>query len=155
MPQAAIRLAGTLHHSPARLSQSTAAPGPSPTPASWKIVPLARIVRSRIFKTAKIPIPQVQPAAPPANFSSGAPRIVQADRFFNDDSHAFNNPNRAETHAGRALTQFSAKRNSKNVRTFATSSLLRTSPTLLSLWKRCRAIGNTAFTFFLTDNNLS
>jgi hypothetical protein len=105
-------------------------------------------VRSRICKTAKIPIPQVQPAAPPANFSSGAPPIVQADGFFNDDSHAFNNPNRAETHAGSALTQFSAKRNSKNVRTFAASSPLRTSPTLLSLWKRCRAIGNAAFAFF-------
>jgi hypothetical protein len=58
------------------------------------------------MKTAKIPIPQVQPATPPEKFSSGAPHIVQADGFFNNDSHAFNNANRAETRANRALRDF-------------------------------------------------
>jgi hypothetical protein len=58
---------------------------------------------------------------------------VQADSFFNRDSHSFNNPNKAETHAGRMAAQISAKRNPKNARTFAASSLLRTSATLLSL----------------------
>jgi hypothetical protein len=45
----------------------------------------------------------VQPAAPPRKNNRGAPRIVQADGFFNCDSHAFNNRCVAEDHAERGL----------------------------------------------------
>jgi hypothetical protein len=93
----------------------------------------------------------VQPAAPLTKFSRGAPRIVQADRFFNDDSHAFNNANKAEVHAGRGSAQFSAKRNSKNARTFAASSLLRSSASLLSLGNVVEQ-STMQLSPFLTDN---
>jgi hypothetical protein len=45
----------------------------------------------------------MQPAAPSRKNSRGAPRIVQADGFFNCDSHAFNNRRVAEDHAERGL----------------------------------------------------
>jgi hypothetical protein len=45
----------------------------------------------------------VQPAAPVRKNNGGAPRIVQADGFFNCDSHGFNNRCDAEDHTERGL----------------------------------------------------
>jgi hypothetical protein len=45
----------------------------------------------------------MQPAVPARKNNRGAPRIVQADGFFNCDSHGFNNRSVAEDHAERGV----------------------------------------------------
>jgi hypothetical protein len=45
----------------------------------------------------------MQPAVPAGKNNRGAPHIVQADGFFNCDSHGFNNRSVAEDHAERGL----------------------------------------------------
>jgi hypothetical protein len=84
-PQEAVRLVRTPHTPPpnALNNRSTRAPPPS-----------------------KNLVAQVQPTAPPAKFRRGAPPIVQADSFFNRDSHPFNNADNVETHAECVLRRF-------------------------------------------------
>ena len=77
-------LQSALHTPPPKLSRNTCDAGPSPSPSQ-----------------RKFSVPQVQPAVPPRKCSSGAPLIVQADAFFNCDSHAFNNHRSAEDRAER------------------------------------------------------
>ena len=58
------------------------------------------LCRSKIF------IPQVQPRAPSRKGNAHAPRLVQADEFFNCDSHGFNNRSSVKHHAERDLRNF-------------------------------------------------
>jgi hypothetical protein len=58
------------------------------------------------FASSGISIAQVQPEAPAGKYSRGAPHLVQADKFYDCDSHGFNNQRSAKRHAGRHLRNF-------------------------------------------------
>jgi hypothetical protein len=90
----------------------------------------------------------VQPEAPARKCSSAALLIVQADEFFDSDSHPFNNAALRGTTRSTGDTQNLAKRNRKNVLSFATCSLLRTPPALLSLGIVVAVRGNKAFAIY-------
>jgi hypothetical protein len=99
----------------------------------------------------KISIPQVQPAAPARKLSDGAPCLVQADKFFSCDSHAFNNRESAEPHAERHLRNFLRNAMAKSVRRFANFSPLRCRLALHSLGNVVEE-STMQLSPFLTDN---